>query len=144
MVVSVGSLQETWVLPTHKYVGENAKNVGKGYPDVQNDVGKNVGGNASREAFPTPNWFPDAVGCVGKAGVGKTLFPTPFMPTHLTASGKPIFRRFFPDMSTNCLHLPFCGPSAWVPNQGLLSSLVVDPTPDRISHPQRVADYPLG
>ncbi|KAA0050791.1 hypothetical protein E6C27_scaffold404G00420 [Cucumis melo var. makuwa] len=76
------TLQETWVLPTHKYVGENAKHVGKGYPDVQNDVGKNVGGNASREAFPTPIWY----------GVGKTLFPTPSMPTHLTASGKPIFR----------------------------------------------------
>ncbi|TYJ98078.1 polyprotein [Cucumis melo var. makuwa] len=35
-------------------------------------------------------------------------------------------------------------PSAWVPNQGLLSSLVIYLTPDRISHPQRVADYPLG
>ncbi|TYK01619.1 ribonuclease 3-like protein 2 [Cucumis melo var. makuwa] len=75
--------EETWVLPTHKYVGGNAKNVGKGYPDVQNDVGKNVGGNASREAFPTPNWygvgkaFPDAVRCVDIDGVGKTLFPTP-------------------------------------------------------------------
>ncbi|KAA0058847.1 hypothetical protein E6C27_scaffold98G00050 [Cucumis melo var. makuwa] len=99
--MSVGNrhpLQETWVLPTYKYVGENAKNVGKGYPDVQNDVGKNVGGNASREAFPTPIWygvgkgFPDAVRCVGIDGVGKTLFPTPSMSTHRTASGKPIFR----------------------------------------------------
>ncbi|KAA0054237.1 hypothetical protein E6C27_scaffold131G001820 [Cucumis melo var. makuwa] len=55
-------LQETWVLPTHKYVGENAKYVGKGYPDVQNGVGR----NASREAFPTPY----------QIGVGKTYFPT--------------------------------------------------------------------
>nr|ADN33678.1 hypothetical protein [Cucumis melo subsp. melo] len=74
------SLQEMWVLPTHKYVGENAKYVGKGYPDVQNGVGKNVGRNASREAFPTPIWygvgkgFPDARRCVGIDGVGKTLF----------------------------------------------------------------------
>ncbi|TYK22375.1 hypothetical protein E5676_scaffold1428G001000 [Cucumis melo var. makuwa] len=72
------SLQETGVLSTHKYVGENAKYVGKGYPDVQNGVGKNVGRNASREAFPTPSWysvgkgFPDAGRCVGIDGVGKT------------------------------------------------------------------------
>ncbi|KAA0053626.1 hypothetical protein E5676_scaffold37G00650 [Cucumis melo var. makuwa] len=76
------SLQETGVLPTHKYVGENAKYVGNGYPDVQNDVGKNVGRNASREAFPTPyqisvgKAFPDAGRCVG-----------------MTASGKPYSRR---------------------------------------------------
>ncbi|KAA0066599.1 protein CASP [Cucumis melo var. makuwa] len=47
-------------------------------------------------------------------------------------------------MSTNCSHSSSCGPSAWVPNQGLLSNLVVYPTPDRISHPQKVVDYPLG
>ncbi|KAA0032063.1 hypothetical protein E6C27_scaffold223G00270 [Cucumis melo var. makuwa] len=88
----------------HKYVGENAKYVEKGYPDVQNDVGKNVGRNTSREAFPTQyqigvrKTFPDAGGCVGIDGVGKTLFPTPSMPTHLPASGKPVFRRFFPDL----------------------------------------------
>jgi len=81
------TLQETGVLPTHKYVGENAKYVGKGYPDVQNGIGKNVGRNASREAFPTPyqssvgKGFPDAGMCVG-----------------MTASGKPVFRRFFPDV----------------------------------------------
>ncbi|TYK19835.1 hypothetical protein E5676_scaffold811G00420 [Cucumis melo var. makuwa] len=76
------TLQETGVLPTHKYVGENAKYVGKGYPDVQNGVGKNVGRNASREAFPTPyqisvgKAFPDAGRCVG-----------------MTMSGKPYSRR---------------------------------------------------
>ncbi|KAA0035424.1 transcription factor HBP-1b(c38)-like [Cucumis melo var. makuwa] len=96
------TLQKTGVLPTHKYVGKNAKYVEKGYPDVQNDVGKNVGGNASREAFPTPyqhgveKGFPDVGRCVGIDGIGKTLFPTLSMPTHLPASGKPLFRRFFP------------------------------------------------
>ncbi|KAA0059110.1 hypothetical protein E5676_scaffold150G00130 [Cucumis melo var. makuwa] len=64
------------ILLTHKYVGENAKYVGKRYPDVQNGVGKNVGRNASREAFPTPyqhgvgKGFPDAGRCVGIYGVG--------------------------------------------------------------------------
>ncbi|KAA0036832.1 hypothetical protein E5676_scaffold110G002020 [Cucumis melo var. makuwa] len=91
------TLQETGVLPTHKYVVENEKFVGKGYPDVQNDVGKNVGRNASREAFPTPyqhgvgKGFPDAEICVDIDGVEKTLFPTPSMPTHTSASGKPLF-----------------------------------------------------
>ncbi|TYK08555.1 hypothetical protein E5676_scaffold323G00980 [Cucumis melo var. makuwa] len=89
------TLQETWVLPTHKYVGENAKHVGKGYPDVQNDVGKNVGGNASREAFPTPIWgFPDAVTWrreIPQNASGKGEFPTlikPLFPTFHAASGK--------------------------------------------------------
>ncbi|TYJ95749.1 hypothetical protein E5676_scaffold110G00040 [Cucumis melo var. makuwa] len=92
------------VLPMHKYVNENEKFVGKGYPDVQNCVGKNVERNASREAFPTPyqhgvgKGFPDAEICVDIDGVEKTLFLTPSMPTHTSASGKPLFRRFFPDV----------------------------------------------
>uniref|UniRef100_A0A9I9E573 Uncharacterized protein n=1 Tax=Cucumis melo TaxID=3656 RepID=A0A9I9E573_CUCME len=61
------SFHETGVLPTPKNVGENEKYVEKGYPDVSNGVGKNVGRKASREAFRR---------------VG-------------TASGKPLFRRFF-------------------------------------------------
>ncbi|KAA0036795.1 hypothetical protein E5676_scaffold110G001560 [Cucumis melo var. makuwa] len=92
------------VLPTHKYVSENAKYVGKGYPDVQNGIGKNVGRNASREAFLTPyqfgvgKGFPEAGSCAGIDGVGKTLFLMLSMPTHLPASGKPVFRRFFPNV----------------------------------------------
>ncbi|KAA0050573.1 hypothetical protein E5676_scaffold945G00300 [Cucumis melo var. makuwa] len=61
------ALQETGVLPTPKNVGENEKYVGITFPDVQNGVGRNVGRNASGEAFrrhtnatsgkplPTPN-----------------------------------------------------------------------------------------
>ncbi|KAA0054541.1 hypothetical protein E6C27_scaffold24G003250 [Cucumis melo var. makuwa] len=64
-----GTLQETGVLPTHKYVDENAKYVGKGYPDVQNGVGKNVGRNASREDFSTLGGFTDAGRCVGIDGL---------------------------------------------------------------------------
>ncbi|KAL4029029.1 hypothetical protein IC575_012249 [Cucumis melo] len=80
--VTNDALQETWVLPTHKYVGENAKYVGKGYPDVQNGVGKNVKRNASREAFPTPY----------QIGVGKA-FPTSGDASPSTASGKPYSQR---------------------------------------------------
>ncbi|KAA0052312.1 hypothetical protein E5676_scaffold113G001370 [Cucumis melo var. makuwa] len=107
-----------WVLPTHKYVGENAKYVGKGYPDVQNGVGKNVGRNASREAFPAPIWygvgkgfpdarrgFPDAVTWrreIPQNASGKGEFPTlikPLFPTFHAASGKtPI-----PDASSDAL-----------------------------------------
>uniref|UniRef100_A0A9I9EHF7 Uncharacterized protein n=1 Tax=Cucumis melo TaxID=3656 RepID=A0A9I9EHF7_CUCME len=108
---------ETGVFPTPKNIGENKKYVGKGYPDVPDGVGKNVGIKASE------------------------------IPHSRRSLCRRVFRRrenLFSDMSTNCLHSPFCGPSAWVPNQGLLSSLVVYPTPDRISHPQRVVDYPLG
>ncbi|KAA0026203.1 hypothetical protein E5676_scaffold343G00970 [Cucumis melo var. makuwa] len=42
------------VLPPPKNIGENEKYVGITFPDVQNGVGKNVGRNASGEAFSTP------------------------------------------------------------------------------------------
>ncbi|TYK16517.1 hypothetical protein E5676_scaffold21G003270 [Cucumis melo var. makuwa] len=44
------------VLPTPKTVGENEKYIGKGYPDVPNGVGKNVGRKASGKPLPTPKY----------------------------------------------------------------------------------------
>ncbi|KAA0051172.1 hypothetical protein E6C27_scaffold511G001270 [Cucumis melo var. makuwa] len=76
------ALQETGVLPTPKNIGENEMYVEKGYPDVQNDVRKNVERKASREAFPTlyqhgvEKASPDAELRVGIACIGSTSFPT--------------------------------------------------------------------
>ncbi|TYK03727.1 hypothetical protein E5676_scaffold863G001020 [Cucumis melo var. makuwa] len=92
------ALQETGVLPTPKNVGENEMYVEKGYPDVQNDVRRNVERKASRDAFPTPYQHgvekasPDTELCVGIACIESTSFPMQTMPVHLPASGNPSFR----------------------------------------------------
>ncbi|TYJ98644.1 hypothetical protein E5676_scaffold507G00290 [Cucumis melo var. makuwa] len=81
-----------------KNVDKNEKYVGKRYPDVSNDVGKNVGRKASGEAFPTPCWYGvgkaslDAEICVGIGCIRNTSFPTQPMPMRISASGKPLFR----------------------------------------------------
>ncbi|TYK17766.1 hypothetical protein E5676_scaffold306G00060 [Cucumis melo var. makuwa] len=74
----LGTLQETGVLSTLKYVGENAKYVGKGYPDVQNGIGKNV-----RTYVGIDGVGIDALLTTS----GKPLFPTFFMSTCFSASG---------------------------------------------------------
>ena len=68
------TLQETGVLPTPKNVDENEKYVGITFPDVQNGVGKNVGRNASGEAFPTP--YQHSVGKTSSDVFLPTFFPT--------------------------------------------------------------------
>ncbi|KAA0064177.1 hypothetical protein E6C27_scaffold548G001050 [Cucumis melo var. makuwa] len=134
-----------------KNVDENEKYVAKGYANVFHGIGTNIGRTESGEAFPmlyphgVGNSSPDASHASATVASGMPL-PTFFSDIFCT-SGQPSMTSLMhhsPDMSTNCSHSPSCGPSTWVPNQGLLSSLVVYPTPDPISHPQKVADFPLG
>ncbi|KAA0057676.1 hypothetical protein E5676_scaffold970G00100 [Cucumis melo var. makuwa] len=127
------------VFPTH-----DQNNVGNASPDVV----------FPDEVYSIEDTSPDAI--FGDEITSIERSSASFLSTHIVASKIVSFdvfvhpiptfrcvRNFFLYMSWNYLHSLSCGPSAWVPNQSLLSSLVIYPTPNRISHPQRVADYPL-
>ncbi|KAA0066974.1 hypothetical protein E6C27_scaffold550G001180 [Cucumis melo var. makuwa] len=148
--MSEHSLQKTGLHLTYKNVGENGKYVGKGYTDFFHDVGKNVKrGIPDAVLVRRPkyhdvgNTSPDAMTCVGHSGIGSSSPDRPYADAKRgigNASSDVFFSTSVVRQDTLLQHVDelltssSCGPSAWVPNQCLLSSLVVYPTPDRISH----------